>query len=112
MLPSFYPLQCPESGEYTAYKKVNGKIVKLIIPADAKRSSATSRKCRASKAIVVEIMDFNGKPCSNSVASDYDKSFVYAVGETVEVEDFDGDRWKECSTGIHHFITFEEAVRY
>ena len=45
----FYPLQCPESGSYIGYKKASGLVVELEIPADARRSSATSRKCRASK---------------------------------------------------------------
>ena len=110
---AFYPLQCPESGSYTAYKKASGRIVELLIPADAKRSSATSRKCRASKAVVVSITTLNGSPCEqNQVCSDHDRSFVYTVGETVEVKDFDENRWNECSTGIHHFITRAEAVKY
>ena len=110
---AFYPLQCPESGSYTAYKKANEKIVELIIPADAKRSSATSRKCRASKAVVVGITLSNGDPFDeNQVRSDHDSNFIYTVGETVEVTDFDENRWNECSTGIHHFITRMEAVKY
>ena len=28
------------------------------------------------------------------------------------VKDFDDDRWNECSTGIHFFITRDEAVMY
>jgi hypothetical protein len=109
---AFYPLQCPESGSYTAYKKADGKIVELLIPADAKRSSATSRKCRASKALVVSIMDYDGNPCGNQVRSDHDRSFIYTVGETVEVNNFDENRWNECSTGIHHYITRAEAVKH
>lgn len=88
-------------------------IVKLEIPADAKRSSATSRKCRASKATVISITKSNGEDAGvSSVHSDYDISFVYTVGETIEVDDFDEDRWNECSSGIHHFITRNEAVNY
>ena len=52
---AFFALQCPESGAYTAYKKARGLIVELEIPADALRSSAASRKCRASKARVINI---------------------------------------------------------
>ena len=109
---ALYPLQCPEKGAYTAYKKADGLIVELEIPADAMRSSATSRKCRASKARVISITDVDGNPAGDSVASDYDSDFVYRVGETVEVPDFDTDRWNECAPGIHHFITRGEAVRY
>ena len=108
----FYPLQCPESGSYIGYKKASGLVVELEIPADARRSSATSRKCRASKAKVLSITDINGNPAGGQVKSNYDPNFVYAIGETVEVTDFDDNRWNECSTVIHHFITRAEAVIY
>ena len=109
---AFYPPQCPEKGAYTAFKKARDLIVELEIPADAMRSSATSRKCRASKARVISITDVRGNPAADSVASDYDSNFVYRVGEMVEVPDFDTDRWNECAPGIHHFITRAEALRY
>ena len=109
---AFYPLQCPDSGSYIGYKKASGLVVELEIPADARRSSATSRKCRASKAKVLSITDINGNPGGDQVRSNFDPNFVYAIGETVEVSDFDDDRWNECSTGIHHFITRAEAVIY
>ena len=109
---TFYPLQCPEEGAYIAYKKAGGLIVKLEITEDALRSSATSRKCRASKAKVLSVTNVDGNPAGDQVCSDHDKNFVYKVGDTVEVTDFDTDRWNECSTGIHHFITRAEAVKY
>ena len=108
----FYPLSCPEKGEYTGFKKADGKIVEIMIPADAKRSSATGRKCRASKAVVISITTLEGDPAGNEVRSDHDKSFAYRVGETVEVQNFDENRWNECAPGIHHYITREEAVRH
>lgn len=109
---SFYHLQCPESGSYVGFKKARGLIVELEIPADALRSSATSRKCRASKAKVLSITDKDRNPAGESVESNWDSSFVYTVGEIVEVKDFDTDRWNECAPGIHHFITRDEAVKY
>ena len=108
----FCPLSCPEKGEYTGFKKANGKIVEIMIPADAKRSSATERKCRASKAVVISITTLDGDPAGNEVCSDYDADFVYRVGETVEVQNFDENRWNECAPGIHHYITREEAVMH
>lgn len=109
---AFYQLQCPEYGAYTAYKKAGGLIVELEIPADALRSSATTRKCRASKAKVISITDVYGNPAGEQVKSDHDRNFVYAVGQTVEVPNFDENRWNECAPGIHHFITRDEAVKY
>ena len=108
----FYPLTCPEKGEYTAFKKADEKIVELRIPADAKRLSATGRKCRANKAVVISITTLEGDPAGNEVRSDHDKSFAYRVGETVEVQNFDENRWNGCAPGIHHYITREEAVRH
>ena len=108
---AFFALQCPEEGSFIAFKKANHCIIKLLIPEDARRSGATTRKCRASKAKVLEIVDKNGKNVS-SIVSDWDSTFIYEVGKTVDVEDFDEDRWNECSTGIHFFITREEAEQW
>ena len=105
-------MQCPEKGSYIGYKKAEGKIVELEIQEDSKRSSATTRKCRASKAKVLSITSLDGKEFFDEAVSDYDSSFVYKVGETIEVKNFDENRWNECTTGIHHFITREEAVFY
>ena len=110
----FYPLQCPETGTYTAYKKANNLIVELEIPYDALRSSATSRKCRASKAKVISITDLAGRPAGDRVLSDYAHSpkIEYIVGQTIEIPNFDTNRWHECAPGIHHYITREEAVKH
>ena len=111
---AFYPLQCPETGTYTAYKKANNLIVELEIPYDALRSSATSRKCRASKARVISITDLAGHPAGDRVLSDYAYSpkIEYIVGQTIEIPNFDTNRWHECAPGIHHHITREEAVKH
>ena len=109
---SFFALQCPEEGEFIGYKKADNKIVKLLITEDSKRSSATSRKCRCSKAKVLSITSLDGRENYDEVASDYDENFIYKLGKIVEVEDFDENRWNECATGIHFFITRQEAVNY
>jgi hypothetical protein len=109
---AFYALQCPETGSFIGYKKAHGYIVELEILADAKRSSATSRKCRCSAAKVLSITTVNGKTKVKEIASNRDSNFVYRVGEIVRVDCFDENRWNECSTGIHFFITRSEAERY
>ena len=109
----FIPYACPDTGSFIGYKKASNMIIKLEITEDAKRTSATSRKCRCNKAKVLGIYDYERNLLEDKeVASDRDKNFIYRVGEIVEVKDFDEDRWNECSTGIHFFINFEEAVRY
>lgn len=109
----FIPMVCPEIGSYVAFKKAEDFIVVFEIPEDALRSSATTRKCRASKAKILRIENLDGSISDiQAVRSYYDPTFIYKVGETVEVKDFDTDRWDECSTGIHHFMSRQEAVEY
>ena len=55
LIAKFFPICCPEFGEFIGWKKANGYIVKLRIADDAKRSSAFGRKCRCSKAFVIGI---------------------------------------------------------
>jgi len=113
LIDKFYPICCPEYGAFIAWKEANGYIVKLQIPEDAKRGSAFGRKCRSSKAICLAIETVDGGNAELSeIASGYDKSFIYRIGETVEVNDFDEDRTHEFAPGIHFFITRQEAVDY
>lgn len=118
-------LACPEVGSFIGYKKVRISkdgytsddieygIAKLMITEDARRSSATSLKCRCNKAKVLEILDFKGNKLSiNKGYSVYDYTFEYEVGKMVSVDNFNEDRWKECATGIHFFTSFRDAVEY
>ena len=106
-------LSCPTEGSFIGWKKASGHIVKLRIPEDARRSSATGHKCRCDKAYVMEIQNMDGtKATEDTVRSDYDQNFVYTVGATVEVPDFDDNRWSECALGIHFFIDRRAAVEY
>ena len=108
-----FPIACPEKGTFTAFKKAGKYIIELEIPSDALRSSSTTRKCRCSKAKVVSITNLDGSPSDvKSVASNYDSEFIYNLGETVEVPNFDTNRWNECAPGIHFFITRQEAVDF
>ena len=109
----FVPMACPDSGAFTGWKKAGRYIIKLYIPDNAKRSSATGRKCRCNKATVVAIENLDGtKAYIDSVASDRDYNFIYKVGKTNIVNDFDENRFSECSTGIHFFVNRQEAVDY
>ena len=96
-------------GDIIGYKKCqDGKIVKLLIPADAKRSHAFGRKCRAEYAEVLEIT--KGKRQLKKAISQFDGSFIYEVGKTVKpINPFSGDWQQECESGIHFYITKIEA---
>ena len=109
----FIPMTCPDTGSFIGFKKARGFIVKLEITVDAKRCSATGRKCRCNKALVLEIQNIDGSVSDlKSVSSSYDRNFVYEVGKVVEEPNFNEDRWNECSAGIHFFINRQEAVEY
>lgn len=118
---------CP-TGKFYGYKKAlycsmtNDKlhffrdaIIKLEIPEDAKRSNATGRKCRASKAKVISITDRDGNPIGEDkkVFSIHDRTFYYKVGKIIEpTEPFNENPMRECASGIHFFLTREEALYY
>ena len=109
-----YPIACPETGSFIGYKKAGcEKIVKLQICEDAKRSSATTKKCRCSKALVLAIENIDGSDSGlQEIESEFDPCFIYRIGEIVEVPDFDDNRWNECAPGIHFFMDRQNAVEY
>ena len=111
---AFFAMCCPEEGAFVGFKRcANNLIAKLLITEEAKRSSATTRKCRCSEAKVIEILTTKKKKgVARKAVSLKDKNFVYEVGKTVFVNDFCEDRWQECAAGIHFFLTFDEAVKY
>ena len=109
----FIPMACPDASSFTGWKKCRGdRIVELEIPADARRSSATGRKCRCDKAMVKSIKSIDGKTEYTEALSDYNPSFRYEVGKEVSEPNFCEDRFVECAPGIHFFINRQEAVGY
>jgi hypothetical protein len=126
----YIPMVCPEEGEFVAWKVVCATtddrddrmhhmpvLAKLLIPADAKRSSGFGRKCRASKAEVLGFYDLDGhmfdRKFCYSIHSYWHWDFYYEVGKIVEPEEsFNEDRWSECASGIHFFMNRREAIEY
>ena len=90
-------------GELIGWKKLaNGSIAKLRIPADARRSHAFGRKCRAEFADVIE----------GEGVSRHDNKTKYAPGLRVTCHQWDENWHEECAGGVHFFITRLEAERY
>jgi len=109
----YYKMRCPETGAFLGYKRCfNDLLVQLLIPADARRSSGTSDACRCDKAKVLTIKSFDLKKNMEEAWSVVDDDFVYHIGEYVSVPDFNEDRWIESTTGIHFWMTREEAYSY
>jgi uncharacterized protein YjbI with pentapeptide repeats len=102
---------CPQEGSFIGYKKTRDAIVKLLIPEDAKRYSATTYRCRTNKAKVLDIIGSEGKHLKSTI-SIKDIDFTYIIGEDIYIEDFDENNWHEGSNGIHFFLTKELAEKY
>lgn len=112
-LPDKFRNQLIQSKSYIGWKKLrDGLICKLLIPKNAVKLKGISRnKCRASKAKVLDIIDPDGVSVDFGY-SIYDPDFIYRVGEEIIPDNFNPDRWNECSGGIHFFLTEKEAKRY
>lgn len=116
----YIPLACPSEGSFIAWKKVSNYkedykgefLVKLLIPEDAKRISATTSKCRCDKARVLEITSINNGSTVNEITNANYSQCIYKVGEFVYSDSFDENRWIECTNGIHFFIDKQEAINH
>ena len=95
------------AGDLIGWKKCGNHIVKLLIPADAKRTaSLVGRKCRAEW---VRVLEIDG---AEEAVSGHDCATVYRVGETVRPDSYDDNPLVECTHGIHWFATRAEAEEY
>lgn len=83
-----------------------GVLVRLKVPADARRSNATGRKCRAE---FVDVLEVVGAEVGISL---HDDSVHYRTGERVVAHLWNEDRFVECGGGIHFYLTREEAEAY
>lgn len=109
----FFRLYCPEEGSFIGYKRCyNHRLVTLYIPEDAARTSATMNSCRCDKAYVVSITDFEGKEHFSEAVSLVDEDFIYKPRTMMYAGNFNPDRWRDSTGGIHFWMTKEEAFAY
>ena len=106
-----YNQNCPEDGDFVAWKKVHGGfILKLLVIGD-RVSPIVGRKCRTNKVKVLAAFDRDGDQVNErEFVSTYDGNFFYCIGEISEEKEYDPDPTIECSKGIHFFITKQEAM--
>ena len=129
-------IDLPESGSFIGYKLVEHKskfyVAELEIPEDAKRSCSLGYKCRCDKAKVVSVRSiyldkyyidhFHENPKIESEDILYyspfsktipgcDKILTYQLNHEVSVNDFNENKWLECSTGIHFFMSVRDLVK-
>lgn len=119
----------PPSNEIILYKKCVGHpdkngalkdddnvIVKLSVPAKAKRVYCGDLKIRVSEATVVDFYHPDGSKYELKdgwcVRSNWDKKFKYHIGATVKPAEKFNPTSGQCGSGIHGFIEFNDAVNY
>ena len=91
-------------GAIIGWKKCAGNVIcKLSIPADAKRSHAFGRKCRAEFVDVLEVIG------ADVGVSMHDGKTEYRASARVSPDKWDDDWQNECGSGIHFYITRAEA---
>ena len=96
----------PSEGSFIAWKKTTKGVIKISIPASAKRtSSLIGRKCRAEYVKVI-----SGPGCGGF--SPTKGNSIYNKGEVIYADKFDPDIRTECTNGIHFFMTKEEAEQW
>ena len=94
-------------GDLIGWGKKNGIIVKLLIPKEANRSCATTRRYRAEFATVLDVES------KDQVAIEYNYGLtIYKPGKTVRCRKWDPNRWNTYGDGIHFFLSREEAKSY
>ena len=91
-------------GTLIGWKKLkDGVIAKLEIPAEARRSHAFGRKCRAEYVKCLEVIG------AEFGVSMHDETTQYRAGEIIKPHLFNENWQEECAGGIHFYITREEA---
>lgn len=112
-----FPCHVPSEGSFIAWKKAisvddGNIIIKLRIPEDAKRF-CINNKCRANKVEVLgfETIDGEKLPDTTIVNSVWDPLFKYHIG-IIEICTFNDNPQVECGSGIHFFLSRDDAVNY
>ena len=101
--------QIPQDGPLWVWKKLRGGVVKLCVPAEAKRTASfVGRKCRAEYVVMLDHCEVTD---GRSLHTD---SFVYPLtqGAVIRPDKYDPDPRVECSSEIHFFLTRDEAERF
>ena len=115
-LPRF---QIPQEGSLIVYKRLNAAdgatrvIAKLMVPSAAKRTATPiGRKCRAKYAKVLGMVVRGTNTKVDVAYSTHQRTFEYRVGQVVRPDKYDDDIRVECTSGVHFFLTKEEAEEY
>lgn len=98
-------------GAFLAYKKLASREIAVVnVPYDALRVNAYgSRKIRVSKLRVEEV---SGAPNGRARTGPHYAGLLYEPDAVLVCDDFDPSPLRECSRGLHVFLTREEAEEW
>lgn len=112
----FVPLACPDSGAFEGWSVIDGFLVHLSIPAEARRCSATTTKCRCEFADVLDIVNLKTMQRTDRKlsAGGLLRGIYYKAGERCYSVSYDDDRWREPNrlTDIQFFINKQDALNH
>jgi len=119
--------QIPQTGSLEVWKKVEGGFILKLLISDgtARTASVVGRKCRAAKALTLEVYDRPSFPTKSVLSrrrmitdlskiyhGTHDYSITYCVGKETLPDHYDDNPLIECTNGIHFFLTREEAEEF
>lgn len=102
-------LDYPKKGTFIVNKNVSNYLIKLQIPANAKKSSAITFKCKYNKARVLEIINLITERTVRSIKHEF---INYEVGKMIYVDNFYNYNWYKPSLNINFFINQMDAIIY
>jgi len=96
-------LEPAPEGELVLWGWKSARLVEMLVPRDARRSQATTRKLRA-EYIITRSIDGDTTPGLSLIHNHPGSSTTYyVVGQETHCDRWDSCRWHECSGGIHGF---------
>lgn len=104
----------PKEGAFICWKVgANNRVIQLLVPAEAKRTCATSEAGRAEYAKVLSVTDPNRTVDYTWETAMVDHDFVYEVGKYVHPDNgFSEYGWMDDSPGLHFFMDREMAIAF
>lgn len=110
-----YPV-CPTHGNFIGWTigedfKGNECLVEIFIPAWARRSSGTTRKCRTEALVVNSLERLKDGYNPFGVPLRF-RDYILTKNEVIRDKDYEVDRFKVSSTDLYFWISKEEALAH
>lgn len=104
----------PKEGAFICWKVgANNRVIQLLVPAEARRTCATSEAGRAEYAKVLSVTNADRTEDYTWDTAMVDHDFFYEVGKMVYPDNgFSDYGWMDDSPGLHFFMDREMAIAF